>query len=143
MVFNLDTLVAMGGGGALLVRTYVPAVGVAVGKFVYQMSDGRVALADATSELTAPSLGVVTTMDAPVSGQCVVRYDGDADVFTGLVAGEVYVLSTIPGAIVMESADPDTTPGYPKTSGNIWQDVGIALSSTTLFVGAVREMEGV
>jgi len=125
----------------LVVRSYVG--GVTANDVVYQTSPDTVDRADASAVATSAAvIGMVDTLDEPSVGKCLVRFNGDLAGFTGLVAGEIYLLSTTPGGIVGETDTgnvnyPDTTPG----SGEVTREVGVAVNSTTLFVDTQRDFE--
>lgn len=143
MVFSLDRLIATAGGGgaADIIRSF--AVGVVAGDAVYQRNDGLVDKADATLVSTSEAfVGFVTAIDTPSPGQATIRFHGDLGIFGGLTVGEVYILSTSPGAVVGLSDTgnpiyPDTTP----SSGHVIREVGNAGTATTLFVEASRDFE--
>jgi hypothetical protein len=121
-----------------LVRALQP--GVVVGDVVYQRADGSVDKAASSSFATAPAIGIVETINNPTPGFGTVRFSGDMGGFTGLVAGDIYIMSASPGLFVREVDTgnviyPDTSPG----SGHIIQEVGIAKSSTELYVGTNRD----
>jgi|SRR5581483_2847984 len=136
-----------GGGGAgppgpagpstdLLIRTYVP--GVSVYDAVYQTGTGAVDKASAVSVATTPVLGIVVGVDTPLLGQCTVQKDGDIMGFSGLTAGNIYMLSKTPGQLIWEG---DTgNPAYPTARGNVIQAVAIAMSSSTISV-AIQDQE--
>lgn len=130
-----------GGGSTIpsgvVVRNYVP--GVSVLDAVYQTNSGSVDKASATSDATMPVLGVVTILDTPATGQCYVLTDGDAMGFSGLIAGEVYMVSLQPGQLLWEG---DTSNlNYPTTHGNVVQAVGIAKSSSVMLIAIQDQQE--
>lgn len=70
--------------------------------------------------------GVGVVIDKPTPTTCRVLSEGGADVFVGLVHGDVYYLSpTTPGAI---------TNVAPTAPGEFVQEIGIATSPTRLYV---------
>jgi hypothetical protein len=99
--------------------------------------------ANADSFATGRSIGVVTSINDPVVGQCQVLLPGDiAAGFAGLVPGATYVLQSVAnggvaGGMIISTAT--ATPGYPDTtpgSGEILQPVGVAKSATELVLTA-------
>lgn len=121
--------------GLKLVRTFT--VGVAVRDPVYQKADGTVGRADATSLATMPAIGVVTVIDAPLPGQCMIAVQEDFDGFSGLSPRKIYLVGTSPGSIVAE--DDTGNPDYPSLvveSREVTQKIGIAASATILFINA-------
>lgn len=113
-----------------IVRSYVP--GVSLRDAVYQTGSGTVDKADATSTATMPVVGFVLIMDSPLVGQCMVQIDGDISGFSGLVAGEIYIASRGAGQILYEGAVAD--PNYPNVHGHVIEQVGIAMSPSTLLI---------
>jgi hypothetical protein len=142
----LDKVLALAGGTPVatpvveVVRNYT--VGVGVLDLVYQKSDGTVDKVDITDVSRAvPVVGFVSALDSPVPGQCLVRSAGDLTGFTGLVPGKLYIASKVLGGIV---ADDDVgNPNYPGPigSGNVSREVGAAVTSTTLFIGVIRDFD--
>jgi hypothetical protein len=121
----------------VVIRTYVP--GVSVLDCVYQTDSGAVDQASAASMLYGPAIGIVTVLDTPTTGSCYVLTDGDATGFAGLIAGEVYMISTNPGELVWEG---DTTnSGYPTGHGTTIQAVGVAKSASILLVDLGNPLE--
>lgn len=119
-----------------IVRPYT--AGVMVRDVVYQKLDGTVDRADATSITTGGTvLGVVSAIDAPTVGDATIIFLGDVTGYTGLSTGELYILATSPGAIVREQDI--TNLNYPDNAGNIVHEIGIASSSTVLFVNTTRD----
>ena len=93
-----------------------------VGDFVYISALDVVTQADATDN-TKPAELLIIEKPTATTATCVST--GDHNIFSGLTSGSIYYLSTTPGAIT-------TTP--PNGSGNIVQEVGVAISTTTLTV---------
>lgn len=128
-------------GSDLQVRSYLP--GVSARDVVYVTGTGAVERADASAVASSATvIGMVEALDSPSVGKCLVRFNGDLDGFAGLTPGEIYILSTNPGGIVGETDTgnvnyPDTTPG----SGHTLREVGVAVSSTILFVDTQRDFE--
>ena len=89
---------------------------------VYVTTANNADLADATSIATGPCIGFVSTKLTATSA--VVQTNGFLAGFTGLVAGDTYFLA-VGGGIT-------TTP--PNTVGNIIQKIGIAVSTTVLWI---------
>jgi hypothetical protein len=99
-------------------------VTVNVGDAIYLAGDNYIEAANATSETTMPAFGFVATKPTPTTAS--IRYNGTLGSFTGLTAGHEYYIDTVAGKIT------DNVDLY--TSGNVVQQVGIALNDTTLFV---------
>lgn len=103
---------------------------VAVGDVVYILKPPGAAdtvdkaFAAAPPARTEEGIGVV--ISKPTATTCRVLAEGGANVFAGLVHGNVYYLSTtIPGGI-------SNVP--PSVSGEMMQEIGIATSATRLYV---------
>lgn len=116
-----------------VIRPY--ASGVLIREAVYQRADGFVDRASASSLATAPAIGVVSAIDSPSVGLCIVQYAGDLTGFTGLVSGTQMILGQTPGSIVPET----DSSGFP--AGSIIQEIGIAFGASGLFVGTNRDFD--
>ena len=121
-----------------VVRPY--AVGVSVRDVVYIRPDGVADRASATAVSTGIAVGFAETLDTPSIGFAVIRFSGDLGGFSGLVPGSLYLLGQSVGSIVEETDTgnidyPDVTP----QSGHVVHEVGISVSTTTLFVGVTRD----
>jgi len=140
----VDTLASAGSGGGsavagVITRTYTG--GVTVGDSVYQKGDGSVDKADATGASTCEAfVGFVTVLDSPSAGQCQIQYDGDLTALSGLTPGETYILGTTAGGIVGITDTGNLA--YPTAAGSVVREVGLASSSTSIFVQTQREMQG-
>jgi hypothetical protein len=124
--------VSNGDGGANVVTgastyTFIVAPAIAINDPVYVSATNTAALADATSVTTAPCVGFVTSK--PTATSAIVQTNGFLTGFSGLVAGDTYFLA-VGGGIT-------TTP--PNTVGNIIQKLGIAISSTVIWVQPVLD----
>lgn len=94
---------------------------ISVGELVYISSPNTVSLADASSAATMPAIG--TVISKPLSTIAIVSPIAHFGSYSGLVPGNVYYVSTIPGGI---------TNVPPSAVGQIIQKVGIAENATTL-----------
>ena len=107
-----------------VIETAVPcAAGVFVGSFVYIDGTGTLQLGLADDISTARLVGVVV---ADAGSTCSVKQVGPVDGFVGLTPGVKYFLSAT------SAGDPSAT--VPTTTGHVVHSVGIALSTTTLYV---------
>ena len=106
------------------------AGGVAVKDVVYVSGADTVNKGDANGDPNKPCIGIVTAIDYPIAGRCVVRTLGEVTGFVGLVPGTIYIVSTTPGVLV-GGAD-GLNPAYP-TSGDFKQTIGVAKTVTSLF----------
>lgn len=94
---------------------------VAINDVVYITGTDAADRANATSIVTVPVIGFVTSKPSFVT--CVVTYAGEVTGFVGLIPGAKYFLNTISGGISTIA---------PSSSGNIVQRVGVARNTTTL-----------
>jgi hypothetical protein len=128
-----------GGGGPIVTPASGPATSlvgediytcgsnVGVGDFVFLDGNNTVGLADASSMLTMPCLGVVKSK--PHVLEAIVQYLGDAPLFTGLEPDTNYYVSpTQPGKI--QTSLPVASAGQSV----VLQRVGTARNSTTLIL---------
>lgn len=117
---------AIGGGGGGTVVTIVQANTFNKGDVVY-LNGSTYTKAIATAANTAEVVGVVSAASA---GSFELTLSGEVDGLSGLVAGEVYFLSAAtPGAL---------TTTEPSTIGQVSVPVGVASSTTSLFVAPKR-----
>jgi hypothetical protein len=103
--------------------TFTCPSGVAVRDTVYLTGSLAVDQADASVIATVPVIGFVKTK--PTATTCTLQYYGELSGFTGLTPAAKYYLSLTAGGI---------TTTAPSASGEIVQQVGIAISSTILLV---------
>lgn len=118
-----------GNDGVTFVATY--GVGVLLRDPVYLSGANQVDRADASSAATMRVAGIVSTIDFPGIGQCVVTRNGSVTGFAGLIPGSTYLMSTTPGTILPEGSG---DPAFPSATGEVAQTVGEALDATTLVV---------
>lgn len=119
-----------GGAGGTFVANFTNSALMA-GDAVAIVSSGTVDQADA-NDVSNPVVGICIAVDSPSVGQCTIQVSGSTNVFTGLVADERYILSTVAGEIIRAS---DTgNPNYPNSSGDFIQGVGEAINSSTLII---------
>lgn len=130
-------ILASGEGVVLVTRQYT--AGVAVRDVVYQSASNTVDRASASAVSTARPLGIVRRLDEPDPGFCEVQIGGDLDGFAGLTPGKVYILSKQAGQILAE--DDTGNPNYPSASGEVIQEIGVANTSSSLLVQALRDFE--
>jgi len=119
-----------GGDGASLVdpTVYSCPPSVAVNDVVYISGPGQVDQADADVPGTFPAIGFVTSK--PSATQAIVTFQGKIGGFVGLVPGDTYYVSTIPGVITnLPPADP----------GDAVQKVGWARDPTHLVAQIDRD----
>jgi hypothetical protein len=125
------------GAAGTIARPY--EVGVVVRDLVYQRADGLVDKASATAVSTSILAGFVEQIDVPSSGYAVVRYLGDLQGFTGLTVGDIYLLGKTGGSTVRETDTGNANyPSLTPQSGHTIHKVGVAASSTTLWVDISR-----
>lgn len=105
------------------VGTYTCDASVTVGNVVYLSGANMVARADADDVLSQPVIGIVSSKSSIT--QALVKYNGEMDIFTGLVPGSTYFLSLAPG---------EFTTIAPSSQGSIVQKIGFAKNTTTLVV---------
>lgn len=117
------------------VATY--EAGVLLNDPVYITATGTVDRADASSVATMPARGVVSSMDDPAPGQCVVTVQGPVSTFAGLTPGADYVMSTTPGLILPEGSG---DAAFPTDPDEVLQPIGQALNATTLLVDCEEEI---
>lgn len=117
---------AVGGGGVsagTVEGTFACTETEAVGDAVYLFGADAVRQADASSEATAPAIGIIK--EKPTSTSCVVATDGELSGFSGLTVGDIYFLSKgSPGGIT----------NIPISGPGVSQKLGEARNSTTLII---------
>jgi len=99
---------------------------------VYLTGDDAVDAADADDHTKQPVIGIVVQKLA--AAICEVQYSGELTGWLGLVAGQTYFLSVIPGQLCLP-----TDPGYPSNHGDIVQKLAFARSATVLVVMIDRD----
>ena len=87
-------------------------------------------LADGLPE--EPCIGIISTLNSPSPGYCLVRTLGFVDGFAGLTRGKQYLLGRSVGTLV--AADDTVNPDYPQIGTSFKQTLGVARSATSLFV---------
>jgi hypothetical protein len=95
------------------------------------LNDDTAILSDADGAAEEPSIGVVSAIDYPIPGQCVVKSLGILGGFVGLSRAKSYILSKAGGGIV--AADDVANPDYPVL-GDFKQTIGVARSATELMI---------
>ena len=126
---NLTWLAAGGGGtadGVILPTSFTCPTGVSVRDAVYITGDDAVDKADASNPAERPARGFVASK--PTAVTCKMQTSGEMTGFSGLVAGDAYVLDVTSGNIVDVSA----TSGF--ATGSIIQHIGWARNTTTLVI---------
>ena len=71
---------------------YTCASSLAVGQVVYLSAPSTVGLANATD---ATKLAIGIALSKSSSTQCVIQYEGEMAIFTGLTTGAIYYLNTV------------------------------------------------
>lgn len=119
-------IVTISGGGAgssaeAIEATFNCTATESVNDAVYLFAANDVRRADAASDTTAPSIGIIKSK--PTTTTCVIATDGELGGFSGLIAGDIYYLAKgLPGGIT----------NVPITGPGISQKLGEARNSTTL-----------
>jgi hypothetical protein len=93
----------------------------AIKNLVYASGNNEAGIADNTSILTAPVIGII--IDKPSTITATIAYFGVISGFTGLIAGDDIFLGVSGGII---------KPPLPSTPGTIIQKIGQVLNSTTI-----------
>lgn len=114
-----------GGSGDQIVSSdgyFNTTIDVLVGDLVYINGPDSVDTADRTDVSTTPCVGIVINKPTPLTAT--VLFSGRCDIFVGLVPGTSYYLGPI-GAL---------TPTPPLNNGEVFQRMGVAVNTTTLWV---------
>lgn len=94
-------------------------------------ADDTAILADADGDAAEPAVGVVTAINTPTAGECIVKSLGVLGSFAGLTRAKRYILSKVAGGIV--AADDVANPNYPVL-GDFKQTIGVARSASELMI---------
>ena len=105
------------------VSILVAGEALAAGDFVYVLAGGTVMKADATT-FAKRAMGYVLA-SVLSAGNATVYFDEANSALTGLTPGSTYYLSATPGVATLTA---------PTTSGQYVQELGVAISATSLHV---------
>lgn len=110
------------------------SVAVTAGQICYVKSNGQMALADATLDLSEAQLMIATaSIAAGATGKFVVVEGTVVGGYTGLTPGKKYFVSSVAGSIVENTAG--------LSAGNSVYSVGRAISATEIAFAPVYEFE--
>ena len=120
--WNGSVEAVIGGAPVGLIGIYTCSPSVVIGDVVSVVGASIVAKADATILGLRPVIGIVVNKTDPTTA--VVQLYGEVGVFVGLLPGQLYFLSQVPGQIT------NTLAGF--NPGDTVQLVGVAKDTTTL-----------
>ena len=114
-----------GGSGDQIVSSdgyFSCTIDVLIGDLVYIAGPDFIDTSDRTDVTTTPCVGIV--IDKPTALTATILFSGRCSIFVGLIPGTQYYLGPF-GAL---------TPTPPIENGEVFQRIGVAVNTTTLWV---------